>query len=75
MKFIKRHLNGFIALGLGLCVLLVLLVSSSRTGLTRDEGYYFDAAERYAGWFKELGRDPGAAFSEPIIRRCPCSLF
>jgi dolichyl-phosphate-mannose-protein mannosyltransferase len=69
MKFIKRHLNGFIALGLGLCVLLVLLVSSSRTGLTRDEGYYFDAAERYAGWFKELGRNTGAAFSEPIIRR------
>jgi hypothetical protein len=69
MNFLRRHVNGVIAAGLALATFLVLFANSTHMGLTRDEGYYFDAAERYAGWFRELGREPGHALSEPVIRR------
>jgi hypothetical protein len=38
--------------------LLIVLVLAGRTqGNTRDEGYYFDAAELYYGWYGELGEN------------------
>jgi hypothetical protein len=37
-------------------VMLVVLSWAGRTqGNVRDEGYYFDAAEQYYGWYGELG--------------------
>ena len=32
-----------------------LAVAQRDQGVMRDEGTYFDAAERYWGWFEELG--------------------
>jgi hypothetical protein len=41
------------------CIFLVasltLAIASRTQGNTRDEGYYFDAAELYWGWYGELG--------------------
>ena len=55
---------------LGLFVLTVgwLLSVEGRQGIGRDEAQYFRAAERYWGWFEELGRNlrPGAS-----VTRCP----
>jgi hypothetical protein len=36
---------------------LVLILSARTQGNTRDEGYYFDAAEQYYGWYGELGEN------------------
>jgi hypothetical protein len=43
----------FIALAL-LTMQIFLLISSMNMGITRDEGYYFHAAEDYWGWFESL---------------------
>jgi len=67
--FARKHATGLIALGLGLGSLLVFALAAPRTGYTRDEGFYFEAAEAYAGWWRTLAREPGQAFSEPVIRR------
>ncbi len=36
------------------CSYVGILLSTMDMGFTRDEGYYFYAAERYYGWFDEL---------------------
>jgi len=69
VKFIKAHANGFIALGLFLATFLALFLHGPRVGFTRDEGYYFVAAEHYAGWFRTLGNEPKKALTERDIRR------
>ena len=37
--------------------LLTLVLASRTQGNVRDEGYYFDAAEQYYGWYAELGEN------------------
>lgn len=69
MKFVKRHLNALIAAGLALATFCVLFVNSTGLGLTRDEGYYIDAAEHYADWFRELAKNPGRALNDAVISR------
>jgi hypothetical protein len=54
--------------------LLVLMVASRGQGNTRDEGYYFEAAPAYSGWYVELGRNlaagqPGRSFRRDAIQR------
>ena len=56
--------------------LLLALLGTTLTGLagrgegyTRDEGYYFDAAEQYWQWYGELFEHPGAALTRPSIDR------
>jgi 4-amino-4-deoxy-L-arabinose transferase-like glycosyltransferase len=68
-SFLRRHATGLLAWGLGLGTLLLLVVVSPHTGYTRDEGFYFEAAESHAGWFRALAERPATAFSEPVIRR------
>ena len=54
----KRPLAGRDWLLAGLLCLVttgVLLVAGRNEGFTRDEGYYFDAAEQYWAWYGELG--------------------
>jgi hypothetical protein len=58
MKFIRSHANGFIALGLFSATFFTLFLNGPRVGFTRDEGYYFSAAEHYAGWFSQVGKSP-----------------
>jgi Dolichyl-phosphate-mannose-protein mannosyltransferase len=56
-------------------VALAALMLGSRTqGNTRDEGYYFDAAEQYYGWYAELGENlihghPGKSFNRQNVDR------
>ena len=50
------------ALDLVLALVLVmgtvaLLLKTMDLGFTRDEGYYFRAADLYLGWFKELAQN------------------
>ena len=61
-----------IARALGALVTLVVCVTAQSLGFTRDEGYYFKAAEQYWGWFAALGAslasgDAGAPFSQELI--------
>jgi hypothetical protein len=51
-----------------------LLAVEGRQGFGRDEGQYFRAAERYWGWFEELGDNlaqgrPGRSFTASAIDR------
>ncbi len=41
-----------VAAGLFLFTVLVVGLTSNSMGFTRDEGYYFKAAEEYFGWFR-----------------------
>lgn len=56
-----------LAFAIALCVTVSVGVTAQSVGFTRDEGYYFKAAEEYWGWFDALG---GAwargAFAEPF---------
>jgi 4-amino-4-deoxy-L-arabinose transferase-like glycosyltransferase len=56
------------ALALALAYFVVLWVSAPAVGYTRDEGYYFKAAEEYAGWWGVLfSTDFASAFSDATI--------
>jgi hypothetical protein len=64
------------AIAVGLFVLTVgwLLSVEGRQGIGRDEAQYFRAAERYWGWFEELGRNlraghPGQSLSRAGVER------
>lgn len=52
-----------------LCVLYVaiLLVTSRDLGMARDEGFYVDAADRYAAWFEILASDRDRALERAVI--------
>lgn len=68
----QRRRDGLWALGLGALTVVVVGVTAQTLGFTRDEGYYFKAAELYWGWFKELGRslrelEPLRPFSQAVI--------
>ena len=57
-----------VALALALASFVVLWVTAPAIGFTRDEGYYFKAAEEYAGWWGVLfSRDFTSAFSDATI--------
>jgi hypothetical protein len=49
-----------IAAALGVLTVTWLLAVEGREGFGRDEGQYFRAAERYWGWFEELGQNIAA---------------
>ena len=46
-----------LAWGLGLLTIAIVWATQRSVGFVRDEGYYFTAGDKYAGWFLELGRD------------------
>ena len=56
-----------IAVVVAVVVAIVVGVTAQHVGFTRDEGYYFKAAELYAGWFRELVTSPMAALSKARI--------
>jgi hypothetical protein len=62
------------AVGLFLVTVLLLLRTHGAVGIPRDEGYYFDAGEKYWQWFAEMGDnwkkgDLRASFKKPSIDR------
>ena len=54
-------------LWLGLIYLLVLFKSARTLGFARDESFYFDAANRYSGWFRLLASKPSVALTQASI--------
>ncbi|HEY8429204.1 MAG TPA: glycosyltransferase family 39 protein [Sandaracinaceae bacterium] len=57
------------ALGLALSVAYVLLLvgTASDIGMSRDEGFYVEAADRYGAWFLLLFEDPDRALTREVI--------
>lgn len=55
-----RRRDGLITAAVFFAVVAALLGSEGRLGFGRDEGQYMRAAERYWGWFEELGRNVSA---------------
>jgi hypothetical protein len=62
----RDHLLGA---GIGLVYLLVLLVTASDLGMSRDESFYVTAADSYGAWYELLSREPGAALTRDAIDR------
>jgi len=55
------------SLGLGVLYVVALLISARAIGYSRDESFYFDAANRYWGWVKLLFEHRDAALTRNVI--------
>lgn len=62
-----RWVDPLIAAALCVAFTAILLGSASDLGYARDEGFYFAAADRYAGWFKLLASDWRAAVDRRAV--------
>jgi hypothetical protein len=51
---VNRHFDRAVATLMGACTVGVLRLTSASVGLTRDEGYYFKAAQEYVGWYQAI---------------------
>jgi hypothetical protein len=58
-----RRADRLVALALGVLATITLALAARTEGFTRDEGYYFDAAELYSEWYVNLGHN--LAVGEP----------
>jgi 4-amino-4-deoxy-L-arabinose transferase-like glycosyltransferase len=58
-----------LALGLAAGYVALLLLTAGSLGYARDEGFYFQAARAYGGWFELLLRAPSQAFERGNIDR------
>ena len=58
-----------IAFALGATYLIALASTAHGLGYARDEGFYFEAARAYQGWFDLLWSDPAAAFQRASVDR------
>ncbi len=70
----SRTVDRLVTAALALMTVTWLLAVEGRQGFGRDEGQYFRAAERYWGWFEELGDNlaqgrPGRSFTASGIDR------
>jgi 4-amino-4-deoxy-L-arabinose transferase-like glycosyltransferase len=61
---LRDHLLGSL---LALVYLIVLLGTAGELGMSRDEGFYVVAAERYGGWFEKLFEAPSEALEQRTI--------
>ncbi|MGE0790740.1 MAG: ArnT family glycosyltransferase [Sandaracinaceae bacterium] len=60
----RDHLVG---LALGASYVALLLQASAPLGMSRDESFYVDAANRYGAWFELLADDPSAALDRASV--------
>jgi 4-amino-4-deoxy-L-arabinose transferase-like glycosyltransferase len=65
----RRLVDPLIAVLLGAAYVALLLVTSSKLGYARDEGFYFQAAGSYEAWFDVLLRSPQRAFERAVVDR------
>jgi len=63
---LRDHLLGAF---MALAYLVILLATSTELGMSRDEGFYVVAAERYGTWYDRLLEDPGDATRREIVDR------
>jgi len=68
-KWILKHQTLLMATALGLAAFVMIFTHAPRVGYTRDEGFYFSAAESYSAWFKTLISHPSKAFDDKVIWR------
>lgn len=67
---LRQHwLDTLLTWGLGLGYLVVLLLTAEQLGYSRDEGFYFQAANEYGRWFEALLSDPAAAIQKATVNR------
>jgi hypothetical protein len=67
---LREHwLDALLTWGLGLGYLVVLLVTAQQLGYSRDEGFYFQAANDYGRWFKILLSDPQQAIQKATVNQ------
>ena len=64
-----RAVDPLIALALGVAYVALLLSTVRDLGYARDEGFYFQAAQSYDGWFEVLFRHPSQAFERSVVDR------
>ena len=55
------------SLGIGVVTVIALLLTQRNIGYSRDEGFYFDAANRYFDWYKLLVDHPKVAMTRGAI--------
>lgn len=68
-RLLGAGLDPLIGLCLAALYLALLLATTRDLGYARDEGFYFQAARSYEGWFELLFRSPKAAFDRAAIDR------
>jgi 4-amino-4-deoxy-L-arabinose transferase-like glycosyltransferase len=67
---LREHwLDALLTWGLGLGYLVVLLLTAPQLGYSRDEGFYFQAANEYGRWFDILLSDPQTAIQKATVNR------
>jgi len=59
--------DGAVAAVLAIAYVAVLVKTAHTLGYARDEGFYFAAAESYAGWFEKLFHAPMAALRRSAV--------
>ena len=68
-RFFAWLLDPTIGLALAVAYVALLLATNKDLGYARDEGFYFQAARSYEGWFSLLFDSPKAAFERANIDR------
>lgn len=68
-RFLSASVDPLIALGLAAAYLWLLFATSKNLGYARDEGFYFQAARSYEGWFDLLIKSPKAALEQGAVDR------
>ena len=66
MKSFKLQRSGA-AILISFFVFVLLLITAHDIGLTWDEPAYIAAARSYMGWYGQVMKNPGEAFSEEAI--------
>lgn len=67
VRKLRAFLRHSLGVWLGLGYLAILVKSARVLGFSRDESFYFDAANRYASWFRLLASKPSAAMERRAI--------
>lgn len=68
-QLLQSSLDPAIALLLAGGYVALLLSTSRNLGYARDEGFYFQAARSYEGWFELLWKSPKLAFEPQAVDR------
>jgi 4-amino-4-deoxy-L-arabinose transferase-like glycosyltransferase len=63
----ERALDALIFVGLAAAYLVWLLNTTKDLGYTRDEGFYFHAAQTYGRWFRLLWAEPAQALQPAVV--------
>ncbi len=63
----RSRLTFCVAWGLAALYVALLLGTARPIGYARDEGFYFQAADRYGAWLERLTANPDQALQRPVV--------